>query len=178
MPPLLICLVPRERADALLDPLRAHFADDPRVAVLVERRAPGTGRRVDGDPDHHRRALVVDRDLARALPPELQPEADQLEFVQRLEPVRSTYQDTATAEMVQHIHRGDGDAVSELWWRCSARVRDRLRGHTGQATGDDATGLRLLGRILDELDACQPAQGSLGAWLDRVVDGYLAGDPQ
>jgi hypothetical protein len=172
----LFCLVPRERADALLRPLREHFADDPRVAVLVERRAP------DGDESpaneaggRNRRAPVVARDIVRALPPELRGEACHLRFVQRLEPVRPTHQHTDTDELVGQIRAGDPEAVTELWWRFFERVRLRLRPHHRDAAAD-ATICDALGHILDEFDHYD-ARTPLAAWLDIVLDRYAAERP-
>jgi hypothetical protein len=35
---VIYCVVPRELADRLLEPLTAHYADDPHVTVIVDRR--------------------------------------------------------------------------------------------------------------------------------------------
>jgi hypothetical protein len=171
----LFCLVPRERADALVAPLREHFADDPRVEVLVERRAPdGQRRAVNPDARCERRAPVVARDIVRALPPVLRGEARHLRFVQRLEPVRGTHQDTGTAELVDQIRAGNPEAVSELWWRFFERVRLRLRLRLGDAVACHTAAREVVGRILDELDGYDSASQPLAAWLDMVVDRYAA----
>jgi hypothetical protein len=173
-PAFIFCLVSRERADALLRPLREHFASDPRVAVLVERRAPDTRARPAGlVGDHNRRAPVVARDMVRALPPKLQGEIRHLRFVQRLEAVRGTHQDTGTAELVEQIRAGDPEAVTELWWRFFERVRFRLRLRLGGAAAETAPG-EAFGRILDELDGYNSKTQPLVAWLDGVVDRYVA----
>jgi hypothetical protein len=169
----LFCVVPRERADALLGPLREHFAHDPRVEVLVERREPDGHRRPpDPETDRERRALVVIRDILRSLPAELQDEARHLRFVQRLGVVRGTHQDAGTAKLVDQIRAGDPEAVSELWWRFFERVHLRLRQRLGDAAADQAAARDVLGRILDELDGYDAANTPLAAWLDAVVDRY------
>jgi hypothetical protein len=170
----IFCLVSRERADALLPRLLEHFACDPRVEVLVERRAPGDRERpANRAGGRDRRAPVVAREIVRALPPELRGEIRHLRFVQRLEAVRVTHQDTGTAELVQRIRAGDPEAVTELWWRFFERVRLRLRLRLGDAAGDAAAS-EALGRILDELDGYDSKRQPLAAWLDGVVDRYVA----
>lgn len=172
-PPFVFCLVPPERADALLRPLREHFARDPRVAVLVERRPPGGSHRAAGSTDRgDQRAPVVARDLVRALPPELHNQARHLRFVQRLEPVGRTHEDTRTAELVDHIRGGDPEAVSELWWRFFERVRLRVRLRLGETTADEAA-CDALGRVLDELDGYDAQSQPLTAWLDTIVDHHI-----
>ncbi len=170
--PRLFCLVAAERADTLLPPLREHFAHEPLVAVVVERRRPGGPRRLlDPAGEIHRRAPTAERDPVRALPPELRHQARHLRLVQRLEPLRRTYEDTDMADLVGKCLAIDPEAVSELWWRVSERALARLRLRLGQLTADDAA-RDLLGRILDELSGYQAEREPLTAWLDAVVDRY------
>jgi hypothetical protein len=164
-----ICIVAAEHADVLLTPLREHFATEPLVDVLVERRTP------DGDLQPavrgHARAPVAERDPVRALPPELRPEARHLRLVQRLAPLRRTHEDTATAELVAKALAAEPEAVSELWWRIAERAHDRLRFRLGKHAAEGATNY-VLGRILDELPRYEPELEPLSYWLDRVVDRY------
>jgi hypothetical protein len=169
----IFCLVPAARADALLEPLREHFADDPHVAVLVERRKPETQRThwIPGTDHPHRRAPAAERDMIRALPPQLRRQARHLRFVQRLEPVSERHQGTSTMDLVAAIRAGDPDAASELWWRFAERIRMRVRARLGETAA--ATAERtVLGRILDELDDYDPDARPLPDWLDDVVDRY------
>ena len=180
--PFLFCLVPADQADALLAPLREHFAREPRVAVLVEKRLPSRDRRpsravVQG----YQRAPVAERDPRRALPRELHHDARGLRFVQRMEPLGRTHEQTSTSELVPMIHAHDPTAVSELWWRVAERVHVRLRAWLGEFAAAQATP-EMLGRILDELDRYDPERQPLTAWLDAVVDRYAEdraepGDP-
>ena len=156
----IFCLVPPERADTLLDRLRTHFAGQPQVSVLVERRAADRGP-------------VAERDPARALPPELRPEARHLRLVQPMEPVRRTYEDSPLDELIERSVAGDAEAVSELWWRISERVLARLRLAIGVFAAERATS-EVLGRVLDELPGYDAARQPPSAWLDRVVDRYCA----
>jgi hypothetical protein len=167
MNPRVFCLVTAERAGELLAPLREHFADAPDVAVLVERRtapSPSGGRS---------RAPVAERDPVRALPPELRPEARHLRLVQPLDPVRRTHESAGEAELIAAARAGASEAVSELWWRVSERVQTRLRLAIGVFAAERATS-QMLGRLLDELPAYDPAREPLTAWLDRVVDRFCA----
>lgn len=165
------CLVPPERADVLLAPLREHFAREPQVAVMVERR---TGNRA-GHPQErgNPRAPVAERDPARAIPPELRSEARHLRLVQPMEPVRRTYEDAGLAELIDRSVAAEPEAVSELWWRICERVLARLRLAIGVFAAERATS-RLLGRVLDELPGYDPERQPLTDWLDVVVDRYCA----
>jgi hypothetical protein len=170
--PFLFCLIPADQADALLAPLREHFARESRVAVLVEQRTPSRDRRpscavVQG----RQRAPVAERDPRRALPRELHHDALGVRFVQRMEPLDRTHEQTATSELVPMIDAHDPAAVSELWWRVAERVHVRLRAWLGEFAAAKATP-EMLGRILDELDRYDPERQPLTAWLDAVVDRY------
>jgi hypothetical protein len=171
----LYCLVPAARADALLEPLREHFSRDPHVAVLVERRAPAApkARWVPGGDHPHRRAPAAERDVIRALPPQLRRQARHLKFVQRLEPVGERHQDTSLPDLLAAIRDGDPEAASELWWRYAERVQMRLRARLGDTVAATA-GYGALGRILDELDDHGPGDRPFASWLDEVIDRYAA----
>jgi hypothetical protein len=157
-----------ERAAELLDPLRAHFAGEPEVAVLVERRAEA------GAPPpsaQQRRAPVAERDPARNVPPELRRAAAHVRLLQPMTPVRRVHETTGIRELVRCGIEGDADAVSELWWRVGERVRTRLRLQVGPYAAESLVP-QVLGRILDELPDYDPARTPLAPWLDQVVDRY------
>ena len=172
-PPFLFCLVPSDRADTLLAALREHFAGDPQVTVLVERRK-AVGDQGPAYPAGRRgsRAPVAKRDLLRTLPPNLRGEARHVRFVQRLEPLGRTHERATTAELLQEIRAKNPEAVSELWWRVSERVRVRLRLRLGDVAAETAAH-DVLGRILDELDGYDEEQPLL-VWLNEVVDRHAA----
>lgn len=168
--PFLFCLVAPERAQELLPRLLEHFADDPRVAVLVERRGDdGQSRR----PGAEQRAPVVARDIVRALPPGLRREARHLRFVQRLEPVRRTHASAANGDLLAQMRAGDPEAVTELWWRFHERVRLRLVSRLGHDAAAESAGPDVLGRLLDALETEDPSPERLGAWIDELVDRYV-----
>ena len=169
--PRVFCVVAPGRADVLLAPLREHFAGEPRVAVLVERRT-AAGERPAGDARSARpRATVAERDPVRALPLELHPEAGHLRLVQPMEPVRRIHEDAEMAEVIDRCLATEPDAVSELWWRVSHRVLAKLRLGLGDFAAERATS-HMLGRILDELPGHDPEREPLTVWLDAVVDRY------
>lgn len=171
--PFLFCLVPADRADTLLAPLREHFASQPQVAVLVEQRAPeGDQRRADPEVRGYARAPVAERDPRRALPPTLRPAARGLRFVQRMEPVGRTHEATDTSDLLALSRAEDTGAVSELWWRFSGRVLARLRSRLGDLAAEAATA-EVLGLILDALGQYDPVQQPPVAWLDEIVDRYV-----
>jgi hypothetical protein len=166
----IFCLVAPERADALLDPLTEHFAGEPEVAVIVERR--GRSRFAPPEPPPvQRRAPVAERDPARAVPPELRPETPHLRLVQPMETVRRVHETTSLDELVRRSIGTEPEAVSELWWRIGDRVLTRLRLRAGPYVADRSTS-RLLGRILDELPGYDPHRQPLAEWLDAVVDRF------
>ena len=167
--PFLFCLVPAKQADKLLAPLRAHFADDPSVAVIVEQRdSPHDQPPMNPAGRRHWRAPVARRDLLRALPPALHRQARHVQFVQRMEPLGREYESATTAELLRATRSNDLAAVSEMWWRVSARVRARLQLRLGDVAAEKAAG-NVLGHILDELDGYDEEQPLL-AWIDDLVD--------
>lgn len=165
--PRLVYLVDAERAE-LAEPLRAHFAGEPEVAVVVERRA----RREAGTQQRGRhRAPVAERDAARAVPPELRREATYVRLVQPMQSVARVHETTDIQELVRRSVAAEPAAVSELWWRIGERVRTRLRLKVGAYVVEGLTS-QVLGRILDELPGYDPARAPLERWLDQVVDAY------
>jgi hypothetical protein len=173
--PHIYCLVPPDRADELLAPLRRHFGDDPALAVLVERRrGPDTPRFLAPVEQRHRRAPVAQRDLAGTLPDRFRDDPDVVRFEQRLQPLGGHHQATTTEDLVAAIRAGDADAASELWWRINERVRMRLRARLGDVEGPRAEG-KVLGRILDEVERYEhEPDRAFTTWLDEVVDRFAA----
>src|SRR5215218_2684221 len=95
---LLYYLVAPSAAGVLVPALRRHFTLEPRVAVLVERRAPADGPPAPGP--ERRRAPVAERDPARALPSALRPEADHLRLVQPMVPVGRAHEGTDLGTLI------------------------------------------------------------------------------
>jgi hypothetical protein len=166
------CLVAPERAGDLLGGLVAHFADDPAVTVVVDRRTPRAGRtQADPPAAADKRAVTVTRGLLGALPPELRGAPGDVRFVQRLEPVHRLYADMDMARLLELCAAEDADAVSELLWRVHERVRVRLRRRVAPGALD-AAAVEVWGLVLDALAVGAPADGDVAAWIDGIVDRY------
>jgi hypothetical protein len=54
---MIYCVVPPELADQLFDKLTAHYADDPNVTVIVDRRSAERRKATDDPPKDHERTL-------------------------------------------------------------------------------------------------------------------------
>jgi hypothetical protein len=167
----LFLLVDPRSARALLRPLHDHFRPDPRVAVLVERRAE---RAQHQRPAAHRRAPVAERDAARALPAALRHAARDLRLVLPLPPLRRTHEASELGTLVEGAVAMDPEAIAELWWRVAPRALGRLALRVGDAAAAAAMPT-LLGCLLDDLAAGPPARDGLAPWLDAAVDRYGAG---
>jgi len=144
--PVLYCLVPRELVGDVHDELRHHFADEPDVEVVVERRGEdrrsGNDRRGRGKPHPEaerrqirnptgrrvgeRRAVLVEVE-APPLPDGLQVHATGLVFVERLEPSSEHAEDLDSGRLVVSFQAGDGEAFSSLYMRYYDRVYSYMR---------------------------------------------------
>jgi RNA polymerase sigma-70 factor (ECF subfamily) len=137
------CVVPRELAKKLHEPLRRHFRDDPSVRVIVERRAndrrseaerrskPELGRKrairsTTGRRVADRRAPTFGVD-APALPRQARAHAERLAFVERLEPGGEQLEDRDTDRLVMSIQAGEGERFAELYMRYFERVYSYLK---------------------------------------------------
>jgi RNA polymerase sigma-70 factor (ECF subfamily) len=145
---LTYCLVPRELAAKLHEPLREHFGDDPSVEVVVERRGRerraaderrGDSAAADGAVDRRRvrnatgrrvgdrRMPLVAVDTPAELPRKARRFAAELVFVERLEPAGEELEDLDTARLVTRFQAGDGDVFTHLYLRYFDRVFSYLR---------------------------------------------------
>lgn len=180
--PFVFCLVPPELSAELLEPLRAHFRDDPMIDVVVERRGARPDETVEErvrreliDARHaeHRAPVVPREGVLESLPPKLAQHAGRLRFVQRLTPVRPGLEDRDILEVVDMMRAGVPDAPSELYWRSFERVRRRLMLHLRTHEEADGAVKGAFGRVFDRLDEFDATRHSLPAWLDSVVDDHV-----
>jgi hypothetical protein len=180
--PRLYLLVPRELAGRLHGPLRAFYAEDPDVEVIVDRRAQE--RRQEGErraeepsaPGLQERRQLVRRfaprrapQLVRTAPVELPrsawPYADRLTFVQRMEPVhRSGEQVEAVAALARAV-AGDAAAYGEVYWLFYDRVFGRLRILVNDTRAAEELADRTFSRAFDEIATYRPASASFEEWL-------------
>ena len=173
-------LVPRELEAQLLEPLRRHFAGDPDVEVIVERRAEHRRSGVDdrllrglAKPGAERRAQVLPRRLP-PLPPELEDHAGALRVVQRLTPVRSGLEHLDIEDVMRRAQAGDRDAPTEVYWRTYERVHRRLSMHLPDPHEADRAVKGVYGDVFDRIGEFDPSETQLHTWLDRVVDDHAA----
>jgi hypothetical protein len=189
------CLIPRALESELLEPLRAHYADDPRVEVIVEQRvgprrsgidrralnleAPETDRRRSGRDRRQRadrRAPQIPRELA-PLPPPFDAHADRIRWAQRLAPVSRGTESLPLPELIAAIHAGDPGATTEFYWRMFERVYSRLRQQLGRYTNPDGHMPRTFGRLLDELEHYR-VEDSFDEWFYGVIDEFAVDLPR
>jgi RNA polymerase sigma-70 factor (ECF subfamily) len=145
---ILYCVVPRDLADRLYEPLRQHFGEDPNVEVVVERRVgdrrvgrtrraadetsrareerrrirSAAGRRV-GD----RRALGVPGPAPVSLPRKARRHADRLVFTERLEPSAQYLRDADSKRLVTRYQAGEQSVFGELYLRYFNQVYSYAR---------------------------------------------------
>lgn len=134
------CLVPRDLAPKLHELLRDHFADNPSIEVVVERRAAerrqaDDRRRLDvqvaadsrlirnqaGRRIESRRAPAVEVDPP-PLPVRARAYARDLAFVERIEPSAEHLADIDSARLVTRFQSGDTQAFTALYIRYFDRV--------------------------------------------------------
>jgi RNA polymerase sigma-70 factor (ECF subfamily) len=139
------CVVPGHLAAELHDALRNYWRDDPTIEVVIDarrgerrrgerrvatserfpgdrRRPSGSGGRRQGD----RRATPM-AVSAPPLPPFARPYADDLRFVERLEPVTERAEDTDTDQMIARIQSGSYEEFATLYMRYYDRLYAYLR---------------------------------------------------
>jgi RNA polymerase sigma-70 factor (ECF subfamily) len=186
---MIYCVVPRELAPKLHDPLRRHFHDDPGVEVVVERRArdrrmgldrraeagaaePATERRrirnLEGRRVGDRRAALVEVQLP-ALPRKARPHADRLHFVERVAPTVEQDEDADTARLVTRIQAGYNDGFADLY----LRYFDRVYGYLLIALRDrhEAEDLtqQVFVKVLEALSTYERRRQPFRAWLFTIV---------
>ena len=169
-------LVPERLKDEALAPLRRHFADDPKVAVIVERRSSERRSGVDDQvlryeqyTRQERRAQTVPRDLP-PLPPELQRYAADLQVRHRLPAVASGLENLRTEQIVERARDGDAAAHTELIWRTHDRVHRRVAMHISDPSLLESAVKEVFGHVFDVLDEFDPERASVESWMDGVVD--------
>ena len=191
------CLIPPDLSEELLEPLRAHFADDPTVDVIVDhrirQRRSGVDRRAlttappdlvqkrsgrDRRESLDRRRPQIPRHLP--LPEEVEPHADRIRFVQRLPAVgQGDLLSLSLHELVLRIQHGDTEAPTEFYWRLFERVYSRMRSIMGRYSRPDEQMPGLFGVLLDRIHEWMPgADRSFDDWLYDVVDDHAASLPR
>jgi RNA polymerase sigma-70 factor (ECF subfamily) len=182
------CLVPRDLAPRLHECLRRHFAANPAVDVVVERR--GTDRR--GLPDRRRRAepvtqerrrirsvsgrrvadrraVMVDVRLELPLPRRARPHAERLAFSERIEPAAQVLEDQDTARLITQIQSGDRDAFAHLYVRYYERLYGYLRLIFSRPEAAEDAVQDVFTRVLEALPRYVYRDVPLRIWLFRIA---------
>jgi RNA polymerase sigma-70 factor (ECF subfamily) len=140
------CVVPWALGEKLHEPLRRHFAEDPSVEVVVERRtedrrSTGERRRAASDVVCERRVIrsITGRRVADQRAPQMEVPpppalprralryADRLRFIERAAPTDQHLEDIDTARLVMRFQAGEHDVFSELYLRYFDRVYSYMR---------------------------------------------------
>lgn len=183
------CVVPRDLAPKLHEPLRRYFRGDAQVEVVVEqrgaerrigpeRRSTGTspaaeerrriraaqGRRVDD-----RRASIIEVE-GPPLSRRLERHRARLVFIERLEPAQQRLEDADTARLVARIQSGEADLFGQLY----IRYFDRIYGYLCVLTQDrhEAEDLAqsVFLKVFESLDRYERVSGlPFRAWLFTIV---------
>jgi RNA polymerase sigma-70 factor (ECF subfamily) len=184
------CVVPWELAGELHEDLREHFRGDPNVDVVVERRRrerrSGEQRRdVDSDALNERRAIrnadgrrVGDRRAAVAaveapvLPKKLHPWADEITFIERLEPSDQHFEDLDTARLVTRHQAGDKEVFAELYMRYFDRVYSYLRLALDDEHAAEDTTQQVFLKVMEALPRYERRVQPFRAWLFTIVRNH------
>jgi RNA polymerase sigma-70 factor (ECF subfamily) len=190
---IVYCLVPRDLAPKLHEQLRRHFAGDPSVEVVVERRAgdrrgaearraasgAGSSRAVDrrairsvtGRRAGERRApLVAVR--APLLPRRSRPYAGRLVFVERLEPSAQHAENIDTARLVLRLQAGDSEAFSLLYMRYFDRVYGYLRVLLHDPHGAEDAAQHVFMKAFEAIPRYEHRGQPFQAWLFTIVRNH------
>jgi RNA polymerase sigma-70 factor (ECF subfamily) len=185
---MIYCVVPYALAPKLHDQLRAHFAGDALVEVIVERR--GTDRRVA---DERRQAAVPAADERRRvrnlggrrvgsrraptlsidappLPRRARAHAGRLVFVERAEPTAEHLADLDSSRLVTRFQSGDENAFTELYMRYFDRIYSYLRVlfREDPHEAEDLT-QQVFVRAFEALPRYERRSQPFRAWLFRIA---------
>lgn len=185
---LTYCVIPRELADQLHEPLRRHFRDDPTIEVIVERREAdrrsGEDRRrkpvKERKAERRRVRAATGRRVAdrRALQAEVEPLplprrarrfAERIAFLRRREPPTQKREDRDTARLVARFQAGERDTFGTLY----ARYYDRIYGYmlvvlSRSHDAEDAT-QEVFANALAALPRYERREQPFRAWLFRIA---------
>lgn len=184
---VIYCLVPERLKEELLGDLRAHYASDDRVHVIVDRRLGerrksargGLPSRSAAEDSEDRRS---GRDRRRpvlprwfdALPPALAARAEGVRFVQRMLPVSGSLTGAGVEEIVAAVRAENPEAPTELYWRVYERIHSRLCVLLGNPEAADKAAPTAFGRVLDAIEADTEGRRSFDTLLYEALDAAFA----
>jgi RNA polymerase sigma-70 factor, ECF subfamily len=185
---MVYCIVPATLAGALHELLRAFYRDDPYVEVVVERRR---GERRTGQerrcplglaPMRERRRLraangrrVTEQraptapSIAPKLPAEASRYADEILFVERLEPSQLKHEDADTARLVVRFQLGEREVFDRLYLRYFDRVYAYMKVTLQDASEAEDAAQDVFMRVLEALPRYERRAVPFRAWLFRIV---------
>jgi RNA polymerase sigma-70 factor (ECF subfamily) len=185
------CVIPSELAGELHEPLRRHFADDPGVDVVVEQRwrgrrggqdrrgaelpppaEAGDRRRIraaEGRRVADRRAAALPVEPPVALPRKARAHADQLVFLERVEPTTEQVEDRDTARVVTRFQAGDEEVFASLYVRYFDRVYSYLHVALRNATEAEDLTQEVFARVFAALPGYVRRSQPFRGWLFVIV---------
>jgi RNA polymerase sigma-70 factor (ECF subfamily) len=190
--PITYCLVPLVLAPKLHDLLRHHFREDPSVEVVVERRRAERRQIADrrsaeesaASRDERRRirgagGRRVGERRAPQLPVEAPPLprrarrfAEQITFVERLEPSTQEAEDFDTGRLVTRIQAGDREAFAVLYTRYFDRVYGYLHVVLRNAHEAEDQTQRVFTQVFEKIGEYERRRQPFRAWLFTIVRNF------
>lgn len=185
----LYCIVPRELAPELHEPLRRHWSSDPSIVVVVERRLTADRRRGDrrgrvadlpAQAERRRREhggrRVADRRAAVRIPAAVElpraarPYADRRVFFETVAPAARVAEDADTDRLIARIQRGDVRAFDCLYMRYFDRVYAYARVALRDEHEAEDVAQQVFGNVIEALPRYEVRTGTpFRSWLFRIT---------
>lgn len=166
VPPSLFCLVPANLRKRLHEPLRAWFASDSSIEVVVERRSEAPA---DTQAPERRRAMRSA--TMPELPPIARPYRARLRVVQLASCPGAV--EARGVELAERVAEGASGAFDELYLRYYNLVYGRVRAKLADAHEADDLAQAILIKVLKALRQGNYRGQPFDAWLATVVQNHL-----
>jgi RNA polymerase sigma-70 factor (ECF subfamily) len=182
------CVIPGTLAGELHTALEDHFADDPAIELIVERRdgerRGGADRRLaDRNPAGSERRVVRARAGRRVadrragmravdpprLPSVAEPHRRSLLFVEREQPTELRVEDIDTARLVARLQAGERELFTELYLRYYARVYSYARMTLRDAAEAEDLAQEVFLRVFEAVPRWERRDVPFRAWLFRIM---------
>jgi RNA polymerase sigma-70 factor (ECF subfamily) len=179
------CVIPRELAP-LADRVRGHFAADPRVEVVLERRSlderpwmTRAGQDGGAVPEHskngRRRHVPCQLTTSEmpALPAELEEYADSLVFIRMRRSVGAGIDELTSRNLVRRAQAGDGRAFEKLYLRYHGRIYAWLRVSLRDRHAAEDAVQHVFSQALEALPRFEVREDPVLAWLFRIARNHV-----
>jgi RNA polymerase sigma-70 factor (ECF subfamily) len=182
------CVVPRELAGSLHEPLRAFFRERSDVKVVVDfregerrKRADRRGQAQTTDTDRRQIRSETGRRIAERrtmavlvdgpeLPRRLRRHADEIRFYELVEPISQQALDVDNARMVMRFQQGDKEAFNDLYMRNFDAVYTYLRVALKDHHEAEDAAQHVFMNMLEALPRFELRRGKpFRAWLFRIA---------